>query len=237
MTATVIAGSCNPPHPKQIKAHFLNAPARRASSRRRPTWRAFMTTPTRSSHRTQLLASGDFVPASPPGAIGGAVIKAGRHSAGLSRRQLAREMTVTSAAVRSWEDGTYPLFSMSYNELHRLAAALNQGKTPTASDLDELLLASQCDLLLTGMLQGFEDYAEVPPIDEPTPEGDHARDLLRWALTSSMPDKYRPHAAAGPLLAKQDVVAITAIARDLNSGSRGGELASYGAAFASLADD
>jgi len=30
----------------------------------------------------------------------------------------------------------------------------------------ELLLAAQCDLLVTGMLHEFEEYAEVPPIDE-----------------------------------------------------------------------
>ena len=96
MTATVIAGSCNPLHPKQIKDHFLNAPSRRASSRRRPSWRTSMTTPTRSSGRIELPVAGDFVPASPPGAIGGAVIKASRRSAGLSRRQLAREMAVRS---------------------------------------------------------------------------------------------------------------------------------------------
>jgi transcriptional regulator with XRE-family HTH domain len=101
------------------------------------------------------------VPASPPGAIGGALIKAGRRSAGLSRRQLAREMTVSPAAVRSWENGNSPLFCMSYDQLRRLAAALDQGHAPASSDLDELLLASQCDLLVTGMLRGFEDYAEV----------------------------------------------------------------------------
>jgi len=234
MTATVILGSCNPLRPKQMKGRFLNAPSRRATSRRRTSWRASMTTPTRSSGRTQLLAGGDSVPASPPGAIGGAVIKASRRSARLSRRQLAREMAVTSAAVRSWENGTSPLFRMAYDQLRRLAAALDHGHAGAGCDLDELLLASQCDLLLTSMLQGFEDYAEVPPIDEPTPEGEHSRDLLRWALTGLVPDKYRPYVATDPLLAKHDIVGLTAITRNLSSGSHGDQLSSYGTAFASL---
>jgi transcriptional regulator with XRE-family HTH domain len=237
MTATVMVGSRNPLHPQQIKGHFLNAPSRHVSSRRRSSWRAFMTTPTRSSHRTQLLASGDPVPASPPGAIGGALIKAKRRSAGLSRHQLAREMTVSPATVRSWENGTFPLFCMSYDQLRRLAAALDRGHAPASSDLDELLLASHCDLLVTGMIRGFEDYAEVPPIDEPTPEGEHTRDLLRWALTGIVPDEYRAHTAASPLLARQDVIALAAIARDLKSGSHGSQLNSYGAAFGSLMGD
>jgi len=237
MTAIVIAGSCNPPRPKQIKGHFLNAPPRRASNRRRPSWRASRITPTRSSGRIQLLAGGDLVPASPPGAIGGALIKASRRSAGLSRRQLAREMTASQATVRSWENGTSPLFCMAYDQLRRLAATLVQRHAPAACDLGELLLASQCDLLLTGMLRGFEDYAEVPPIDERTPEGEHARDLLRWALTGIVPDKYRPHAAANPLLARQDVILLTAIARDLNGVSYRDQLASYAEAFSSLVCD
>jgi transcriptional regulator with XRE-family HTH domain len=46
------------------------------------------------------------VPASSPGAIGDAAIKARRRPAGLSRRRLGREMAVSPAAVRSWENGT-----------------------------------------------------------------------------------------------------------------------------------
>ena len=136
--------------------------------------------------------------------------------------------------MRSWENGTSPLFCMSYNQLRRLAAALDQRHAPAACDLGELLLASQCDLLVTGMLRGFEDYADAPPIDEPTEEGEPARNLLRWALTGVVPDKYRPLASAGPLLARQDVVGLTAIARDLTSGSHGDQLTSYGVALASL---
>jgi transcriptional regulator with XRE-family HTH domain len=176
------------------------------------------------------------VPASQPGVIGGAVIKAARRSAGLSRGQLARAMMVSPATVRRWENGSYPLYCMSHDQLRRLAAAVDRRSAEAPCDLGELLLASQCDLLITGMLRGFEDYAEVPPVDEPGSEGECARDLLRWGLTGVAPARYSPHASA-PLLVAQDVIAFTTIARDLSSGSHGDQLTGYGAALVSLVDD
>jgi hypothetical protein len=86
-------------------------------------------------------------------------------------------------------------------------------------DVAELVLTSQCDLLLTGMLQGFEDYAEVPPVDEDSAEGEAARDLLRWALAGVLPERYRPFAPARPLLAAQNQNALVALTRELSAGS------------------
>ena len=83
------------------------------------------------------------------------------------------------------------------------------------------------------MLHGFEDYAEVPPIDEDT-EGHDARSLLRWALTGRVPDQYRLYATDGPLLARSDAVAFAAIARDLQAGSEGSDLTSYGTTLIAL---
>ena len=101
-------------------------------------------------------------------------------------------------------------------------------------DVGELLLASQCDLLIAGMLRGFEDYGEVPPIEDDA-EGTAARELIRWALTGTVARPYRGYAVAGPLLSRSDVALFTAAARDLESGSRGLQLASYGAALVALA--
>ena len=72
----------------------------------------------------------------------------------------------------------------------------------------QLMLASQCDLLIVGMLRGFEDYAEVPPVDEDSAEGEAARDLLRWALVGVPPGRYETFAPARPLLATHDRNAI-----------------------------
>ena len=176
----------------------------------------------------------DFLPATPPGVIGGAVIHAARKSARISRRKLARLLAVSPDAVRSWEDGTCPLFCVPYDGLFRLSAALDQAGAKTRCDVAELALASQCDLLVTGMLHGTEDYAEVPPVDEDSTEGEAARDLLRWALAGVLPERHRPFAPARPLLRTQDLAAFTAVTRQLNAGSLGDQLASYGQALAAI---
>jgi len=69
-----------------------------------------------------------------------------------------------------------------YTQIRQLADTLDQPSTRAGPLLTELLIASQRDLLITRMLDDTEDYAEPPPIDEDTPEGAIACDLLRWAL-------------------------------------------------------
>ena len=175
-----------------------------------------------------------FFQGSAPGVIGGAIVRAARKSARMSRRKLAKMLTIRPDAVRRWEDGTCPLFCVPYADLCRLAAALDEAGAKVRCDVAGLVLASQCDLLVTGILQGFEDYAEVPPVDEDSTEGEAARDLLRWALAGVLPERYRPFAPARPLLAVQDLTAFTAVARELRAGSHGDQLACYGRALADL---
>ena len=100
--------------------------------------------------------------------------------------------------VRSWENGTIPLFAVPYGQLQQLVQALDRAGAQVGTELGDLLLASRCDLLLTGMLHGFEDYAEVPPIEENGAEAESARSLLRWALAGQVPDRYRQHASPRP---------------------------------------
>jgi transcriptional regulator with XRE-family HTH domain len=197
-------------------------------------WRATMAALTRSPDRIEGQAGEAFPPLSPPGVIGGAVIQAARRSAGLTRRRLARMLTISSSTVRNWEDGSCPLFCVRYDELCHLAAVLDRAGATVGCDVGELMLVSRSDLMMTGMLRGFEDYAEVPPVDEDGADGEAARNLLRWALTGAVPDRYRPFAPAGPLLTRQDRLTFITIARDLNAGSHGDRLASYGAALAAL---
>jgi transcriptional regulator with XRE-family HTH domain len=166
--------------------------------------------------------------------IGGAIVQAARKSAHMSRQKLARMLAVSPGTVRGWEDGTCPLFCVPYHELCRLAAVFDQAGAKMPCDVAELVLASQCDLLLTGMLEGLEDYAEVPPIDEDSAEGETARDLLRWALAGVLPARYRPFAPARRLLPTQDLAAFTAIARELGAGSHDRQLVSYGRGLTAL---
>lgn len=174
------------------------------------------------------------LPVSAPGVIGGAIVRAALKSARMSRQKLARMLAVCPGVVRSWEDGTCPLFCVLYRDLCRLAAAFDQAGAKVPCDVADLLLASQCDLLLTGMLQGFEDYGEVPPIDQSGAEGQAARELLRWALAGVLPERYRPFAPPRPLLAAHDLIAFSAVARELSVGPHRNQLASYGRALTAL---
>lgn len=133
------------------------------------------------------------------GTIGAAVIRAAMHSADLTRRALANTLGVSPVIVHGWETGTTPLYRVGYQQLRQLAEALGRTGERTGFDLATLLLASQCDLFVAGMLGGFEDFAEVPPIEH-QPEGQVARALLRWALTGDVPERYRPYVQPGPLL-------------------------------------
>jgi transcriptional regulator with XRE-family HTH domain len=166
--------------------------------------------------------------------IGGAVIRAARRSARLSRRRLARLLGVTPGMVRAWEAGTVPLFCLPYSQLRQLAAGLHDAGTRVGQELGELLLASQCDLLITGMLGGFEDYSEVPPVDEQGSRGDSARAFVRWAVTGAVPQPYRPYARPGALLAAHEVDRFAAQAHNLNAGAAGDALVTFGACLVAL---
>jgi transcriptional regulator with XRE-family HTH domain len=174
------------------------------------------------------------LPASPPGVIGGAVLRASRRSAGLSEQNLARMLRISPSVLRAWEDGVAALFCVRYDRLCQLADALSRAGAQAGQDVREFLVASQCDLLIAGILHGFEDFSEVPPIEEDS-EGAAARGLLRWALTGAVPHRYRAHAPAGLLLFGPDVILFTAAARDLQAGSHGSHLVSFGTALVALA--
>lgn len=176
-------------------------------------------------------------PVPPHGVIGAAVVQAARRSAHLTRPRLARQLNVSVATVRSWENGTIPLFSVPYGQLQQLAQILDRAGAQVGTELGDLLLASRCDLLLTGMLNGFEDYAEVPPIDESGIEAESARSLLRWALAGQVPDRYRQYASPRRLLDKTHVDLFAAIARDLQAESHGADLVGFGGVLVALAGD
>jgi DNA-binding transcriptional regulator YiaG len=207
----------------------------RAARDSRRRWRAAAALPADRAKEpnTEILRVSGSV--SPPGAIGAAVVQATRRSAHLTRLRLARQLNVSVATVRSWESGTIPLFAVPYGQLERLAQALDRAGAQVGIELGDLLLASRCDLLLTGMLHGFEDYAEVPPIEENSAEAENARSLLRWALAGQVPDRYRQHASPRRLLDKKHIDLIAAIAHALQTESQGADLADFGGALMALA--
>lgn len=170
----------------------------------------------------------------PPGPIGAALIRATRRSARLSQRGLTQRLAAPGSIVRGWEAASTPLFCTDFGLLRRLAAALSPADRDGRQVLHTLLLASQCDLLLTGMLRGFEDYAEVPPIDEDTTDGETTRGLLRWALTGTVPPLYKLHAPTGRLLALEDVTRIRGVALLVQAGAQGADLKVFGYTLAML---
>jgi transcriptional regulator with XRE-family HTH domain len=167
--------------------------------------------------------------------IGAAVVQAARRSAHLTQLRLARQLNVSVATVRSWEAGIIPLFALPYGQLEQLAQYLDRAGAQVGTELGELLLASRCDLLLTGMLHGFEDYAEVPPIEENSAEAENARSLLQWALAGQVPGRYRQHVSPRRLLDDKHTDLIAAIACDLQAESHGAGLAEFGVALLALA--
>ena len=236
MTASLLAEFG---HPVQAKRADVARSARAASSGHLGALvlrgrRGRRTGPTRLPSPAEVLEGEAFLPGSAPGVIGGAMVRAARRSGRLSRRKLARMLCTSPDTVRSWEDGTCALFCVPYADLCRLAAAFDQAGAKVRCDVAELVLASQCDLLVTGILQGFEDYAEVPPVDEDSAEGKAVRDLLSWALVGVVPERYRPFAPSPPLLAAEDRIAFNAVARELIGGSHGFQLANYGRALTAL---
>lgn len=176
--------------------------------------------------RAAAAASGTPARARREGVIAGMVTRSARRRAGLTRRALARRLGIPAAIIRQRENGAVPLFAVDYPVLARLTAA-------TCSDLRELLIAGQCDLLLAGLLDGTEDFADVPPLDEDTPGGQTARTLLRRACGQPVPDephRRRPRRAR-PRLPGTDITRIAGLARELAAGSRGDDLARFGAAL------
>jgi DNA-binding transcriptional regulator YiaG len=207
--------------------------ARRTSQRR---WRSLSTVSDGQIERSGRVARSVSQSTSPSGVIGGAMVQAARRSARLTRLGLARSLTVGTATVRAWENGATPSFCLPYTQIQQLSEVLSRSGARAGHELGELLLASRCDLLLTGMLHGFEDYAEVPPIDEDGTEAEAARDLLHWALAGPVPERYRQHATPGPLLDKANIGLVIAAAEDLETGSYGRDLVEYGSALVALAN-
>lgn len=142
-------------------------------------------------------------------------------------------LNVSQATVLTWEDGTMPMFCVGYGQLRALADALTEADARVGWELDELLIASQCDLLVTGMLHGFEDYGEVPAVEGESAEAWATRGLLCWALTGAAQLQYRPHVVAGRLLAEPDVAHMARIARELQA-LEDSPLSSYGTVLLSL---
>jgi hypothetical protein len=139
----------------------------------------------------------------PSGVIAGAVFASACRSAGLAASEAARRAGAYPGAASAWAQGTVPLCVVEPAILRRLSTGLLEaGATPKL--VADLPVASDCDMLVFGVVHGFDDFlAEVPPVDDPG-TGQAARELLTWALHGKVPGRYAPYAAVGrPLVDAQ----------------------------------
>jgi transcriptional regulator with XRE-family HTH domain len=153
-----------------------------------------------------------------PGLIGGAIVRAARRAAGLSRPGLAGSLGITVGELRDWEYGEVPLFTVPYVQLYQLAAMLSRTDAQRQTVLDELLIAGQCDLLVGEMLAGTADYAELPPIGADTVRGRIARELLAWGFQGVVPDRFRLCCRSGCLYRRVDRERVVRMVEEQRSG-------------------
>jgi transcriptional regulator with XRE-family HTH domain len=184
-------------------------------------------------HTRRQTAESDFGLVLVPGVIGSAVVAAARCSAGLTRSGLARSLGFRPATVRGWENGEVPLYGVPYTELRRLAQALGRTDAPPGAVLNYLLKAAQWDLLVSEMLAGLADYAELPPIGSDTAQGVVTRDLLAWGFHGIVPDCYREFARPGFLYGACDRLRIAGMLDELRL-STNSELAEYSTVLLAL---
>jgi hypothetical protein len=151
----------------------------------------------------------------------------------LTRSGLASSLGVGLATVCGWEDGEVPLYCVPYVELRQLALALNPADPETSAVLNYLLIAGQFDLLVSEMLAGSADYADLPSIGADTVRGVVARDLLAWGFLGIVPDRYREFVRPGCLYCRADRRRIIATLDGLRVGASS-ELAEYAASLLAM---
>ncbi len=132
-----------------------------------------------------------------PGIVAGAVLRSARLSAGVSQASLAAAAGVGEETVRAWEAGSSPLASVPLPRIAALEASLNEsGASPHL--VADFGAAAWCDLVILAIAD-HEDTAclMADPVTKEVAFGE----LLAWCLAGDVPDRYRPYADPGPLLA------------------------------------
>lgn len=154
-----------------------------------------------------------------PGVIGSAVMAAARRAAGLTRSDLARSLGVGPDVVRAWESGRVPLFCVPFTKLRHLARVISPGDVESGAVLNYLLMAARLDLLVSEMLAGSADYAELPAIGAGTMESVVTRELLAWGFHGVVPDCYRDFARPGCLYRRAVRRRVIGMLGELRSGA------------------
>jgi len=128
--------------------------------------------------------------------VAGAVLRAARLSADVTKNTLAVAVGVTRSTIRSWENGSSPLASVPAPEVQRLETALGDCGADQHLVTD-LGAAVWCDLIITAM-DDDEDISCL--LADPITGEQSFRELLSWSLTGQVPARYRRYFAPAPLI-------------------------------------
>jgi transcriptional regulator with XRE-family HTH domain len=153
--------------------------------------------------------------ASPPGVVGGTVLRAARLSAYRTQAQLAVAVGVDEASLAGWEDGTDPLTAVAYPVLERLEAELAAAGAQ-ADLVEDLAIALWCDLVIEA-LAGSQDITCL--MADPAAAEDAFGELLAWSVAEHRPARYRQYAGPGPLLRPAGLGRIAESVRQLGRGT------------------
>lgn len=137
-----------------------------------------------------------------PGVVAGAVLRAARLSANVTKSALAAAAGVTRNTMRSWENGSAPLAAVPAPDIQRLETALGAygADQHLVSDLGA---AVWCDLIVCAIAD--DEDASCLLADPITGERGF-RELLSWSLTGQIPARYRLYFAQSPLIANPILV-------------------------------
>ncbi len=126
------------------------------------------------------------------GLTAGLVLRATRHSAGLTQSTLADALHITEDTVRAWENGIEPLASIPLHQVDLLKdTLLTAGADPDlAADIDP---ATWCDVIVMAMHHG-EDTSCL--LADPLAAEPSFAELFDWATTGQIPARYRPYTQA-----------------------------------------
>jgi transcriptional regulator with XRE-family HTH domain len=137
-----------------------------------------------------------------PGIVAGAVLRSARLSAGVSQAHLAEATGVGEETVRAWEEGSSPLASVPLPLVAAVEASLRKsGASPDV--IADLGAAAWCDLVILAIAD-HEDTTCL--MADPVTNDVAFGELLAWCLSGEVPDRYRPHAEPGPLLADSALI-------------------------------
>jgi hypothetical protein len=119
--------------------------------------------------------------------VAGAVLRAARNSAGISRATLAAMIGITGDAISVWERRPGQLASAPPSDVRRLQAALS-GAGASRQMIADIEIAACCDLVVQAISRGESNTSST---GDTVPLATAFAELLIWAVIGRTPTRYR----------------------------------------------